>query len=308
METLGDKNLPKFCSKYCCEYCDYNTCKKSSYNSHLASERHKKRAFGDIGDKNSAKILPSDKKNVCEICKKTYMSRNGLWKHKQKCFVESESESDSESENNDKISEKELIMMLIKQNSLLIEQNASLVKNGVNNSNSHNTISNSNNKTFNLQFFLNETCKNAMNLTDFVNNIQLQLSDLEKMGEIGYVEGLSNIIINNLKDLDVTERPVHCADKKREVLYVKDEDKWEKENEEREKIRKAIKRISYKNCLLMNEFKELHPDCTNYHSKYGDQYNKMMYEAYGGKGDDEMEKENKIIRHIAKNVTIDKGD
>jgi len=199
-------------------------------------------------------------------------------------------------------------MMLIKQNSLLIEQNASLVKNGVNNSNSHNTISNSNNKTFNLQFFLNETCKNAMNLTDFVNNIQLQLCDLEKMGEIGYVEGLSNIIINNLKELDVTERPVHCADKKREVLYVKDEDKWEKENEEREKIRKAIKRISSKNCLLINQFKEIHPDCTKYHSKYGDQYNKMMYEAYGGKGDNDMEKENKIISHIAKNVTIDKAN
>jgi Txe/YoeB family toxin of Txe-Axe toxin-antitoxin module len=268
----------------------------------------------------------NEKKYICECCDKKFKDRTGLWRHKKKCFkpsemeeskleTESETESESESETETDFefeskdpTEKELIMMLIKQNSLLIEQNASLVKNGVNNSNSHNTISNSNNKTFNLQFFLNETCKNAMNLTDFVNNIQLQLSDLEKMGEIGYVEGLSNIIINNLKDLDVTERPVHCADKKREVLYVKDEDKWEKENEEREKIRKAIKRISYKNCLLMNQFKELHPDCTNYHSKYGDQYNKMMYEAYGGKGDDEMEKENKIIRHIAKNVTIDKGD
>ena len=196
--------------------------------------------------------------------------------------------------------------MLIKQNTQLIEQNASLVKNGINNTtNSHNTI---NNKTFNLQLFLNETCKDAMNLTDFVNSIQLQLSDLEKMGEVGYVEGISSIIIKNLKGLDVSQRPVHCADKKRDVLYIKEEDKWEKENEEKEKIRKAIKRISNKNCDLIYKYKELHPDCMDYHSKYGDIYNKMMYEAMGGKGEDDIEKENKIIRNISKTITIDKGD
>jgi len=304
METLGDKKMPKKCSKYHCEYCDYNTCKKSSYDAHLLTAIHKKRTIGDAGDTKYAKKMPSNK-NVCEICKKIYMSRNGLWKHKQKCFVE----SDSESENNDKISEKELIMMLIKQNTQLIEQNASLVKNGINNTETHtNSHNHSNNKTFNLQFFLNETCKDAMNLTDFVNSIQLQLSDLEKMGEIGYTQSLSNIILNNLNELDVTQRPVHCADKKREVLYIKDEDKWEKEQEDKKKIRKAIRRIADKNCFLLNEYKKLHPDCTEYHSKYGDKYNKMMYEAYGGKGDDETEKENKIIRNIVKNVTIDKGD
>jgi Txe/YoeB family toxin of Txe-Axe toxin-antitoxin module len=137
-----------------------------------------------------------------------------------------------------------------------------------------------------------------MNIMDFVDSIKLQLSDLENVGKLGYVEGISKIITTNLKALDVTQRPIHCADKKREVLYIKDEDKWEKENEEKEKIRKAIKRISFKNSLLVNQFKALHPDCADYHSKYGDQYNKLMYEAYGGQGDNEMEKENKIIRHI----------
>jgi len=299
METLGDKILPKFCSKYFCEYCDYTTSKKSSYTTHLLSAKHTKQVFGDAGDANSAKILLSVKKYTCEICKKIYMSRNGLWKHKQKCFVESVSESEEPTE-------KELIMMLIKQNTQLIEQNASLVKNGINNTTTNSHNNHSHNKTFNLQFFLNETCKDAMNLTDFVNSIQLQLSDLEKMGEIGYTQGLSNIIINNLNELDVTQRPVHCADKKREVLYIKDEDKWEKEEEDKKKIRKAIRRVANKNCNLLNEYKELHPDCIEYHSKYGDKYNKMMYEAYGGKGDDETDKENKIIRNIAKNVIIDK--
>ena len=308
METLGDIFMPKICHKFRCNYCDYNTSKKSSYDAHILSIKHKKHSLGDVGDKNSAKILPN--KYSCDSCNKQYMSRNGLWRHKKKCFQAEEVEefgSESESEKEEP-TEKELIMMLIKQNTQLIEQNASLVKNGINNSitttNSHNTI---NNKTFNLQFFLNETCKDAMNLTDFVNSIQFQLSDLEKMGEIGYVEGLSNIIIKNLKGLDVTQRPVHCADKKREVLYVKEEDKWEKENEEKDKIRKAIKRISNKNCLLINKFKELHPDCMEYNSKYGDQFNKMMYEAMGGKGDDDSEKENKIIKQISKNVSIDKN-
>jgi hypothetical protein len=249
----------------------------------------------------------NEKKYICECCEKKFKDRSGLWRHKKKCIQESESESETESEKEEP-TEKELIMMLIKQNTQLIEQNASLVKNGISNTittNSHNNTIN--NKTFNLQFFLNETCKDAMNLTDFVNSIQFQISDLEKMGEIGYVEGLSNIIIKNLKGLDVTQRPVHCADKKREVLYIKEEDKWEKENEEKEKLRKAIKRISNKNSNLLFKYKELHPDCMEYHSKYGDKYNKMMYEAYGGKGDDDTEKENKIIKQIAKNVSIDKN-
>jgi hypothetical protein len=245
------------------------------------------------------------KKYRCEICKKIYMSRNGLWKHKQKCFVESV-ENDKEHDENNDPTEKDLIMMLIKQNSLLIEQNSSLVKNSsTNNTNSYNN--HSYNKTFNLQLFLNETCKDAMNLTDFVNSIQLQLSDLEQMADIGYVEGLSNIIINNLNQLDVSQRPVHCADKKREVLYIRDDNKWEKENEDKKRIRNAIRRIAYKNSYLLGKFKDEYPDCMQYHSKHSDKFNKMVVEAYGGTGNNETEKENKIIRNIVKNITIDKG-
>jgi len=294
----ANKNMQNMHNKFYCEKCDYKCSKKFCWNQHILTSKHQNA---------NSKLMKANKEYACENCEKKFKHQSSCSRHKKKCFSpdksESESESDSEAE---EPTEKELILMLIKQNTQLIEQNAALVKNGINNTtNSHNTISN--NKTFNLQLFLNETCKDAMNLTDFVNSIQLQLSDLEKMGEVGYVEGISNIIINNLKGLDVTQRPVHCADKKREVLYIKDEDKWEKENEEKEKIRKAIKRISFKNSLLVNQFKALHPDCADYHSKYGDQYNKLMYEAYGGQGDNEMEKENKIIRHIAKNVTIDKN-
>lgn len=293
------KNMQNMQNIFYCKKCDYTCSKKFCWNQHLLTSKHTNA---------NSKLMKANKEYACENCEKKFKHQSSCSRHKKKCFQHEEIEESESESGSEEPTEKELIMMLIKQNSQLIEQNASLVKNGINNTittNSHNTI---HNKTFNLQFFLNETCKDAMNLTDFVNSIQLQLSDLEKMGEIGYVEGISNIIINSLKGLDVTQRPVHCADKKREVLYVKDEDKWEKENKEKDKIRKAIKRISNKNCDLLYKYKELHPDCMEYNSKYGDKYNKMMYEAMGGKGDDDSEKENKIIKQISKIVMIDKND
>jgi hypothetical protein len=145
-----------------------------------------------------------------------------------------------------------------------------------------------------------------MNIMDFVNSIQLQLSDLENVGKLGYVEGISNIITTNLKALDITQRPVHCTDNKREVLYVKDENKWEKEDEEKMKLRKAIKRIASKNLNLLPKFKEVHPDCSKASSRFSDQYNKIIVESCGGSGDNDFEKEDKIIKNISKMVTIDK--
>jgi len=182
-----------------------------------------------------------------------------------------------------------------------------VLENGViNNSNGNNNTNHSHNKTFNLQFFLNETCKDAMNIMDFVDSIKLQLSDLENVGKVGYVEGISNIIVKNLNDLDVTERPIHCTDKKRETLYIKDEDKWEKEDEEKKKIKTVIKKVANKNIRLIQQFKEVHPDCGKSTSKYSDQYDKIIVEAMGGSGNNDSEKEEKIIQKISKNVTIDK--
>jgi hypothetical protein len=141
-----------------------------------------------------------------------------------------------------------------------------------------------------------------MNIMDFVDSIKLQLKDLEKVGEIGYVEGISNIITTNLNALDVTQRPIHCTDKKRETLYIKDEDKWEKENEEKKKLRKAIKKVATKNIMLLQKFKEAHPDCIKSASKFSDQYNKIIIESM----DTDKENEAKIIKNITQNVTIDK--
>jgi hypothetical protein len=147
-----------------------------------------------------------------------------------------------------------------------------------------------------------------MNIMDFVETVKLQLSDLEKVGEIGYVDGISNIIVENLNALDETKRPVHCTDTKREVLYIKDDNKWEKEDEDKNKLRKVIKKIAYKNQRLLPEFKKEHPDCGKYHSKYSDQYNKLIVESMGGSGNNDIEKEDKIIKKIAKEVTINKSN
>ena len=201
-------------------------------------------------------------------------------------------------------------MLIVKQNTELIKENnefknmmMEVIKNGTHNNN--NNTNNSHNKAFNLQFFLNETCKDAMNITDFVESIKLQLSDLENVAEVGYVEGISNIIVKNLKKLDVTQRPVHCTDKKRETMYVKDEDTWEKD-EENKQMHKVVKKVTDKNARLILKYKEAHPDCMTYHSRFNDKYNKIIVESMGGSGDNMFEKEEKIIGRVSKEVTVDK--
>jgi Flp pilus assembly protein TadG len=149
-----------------------------------------------------------------------------------------------------------------------------LVSNTINQNNSHN-------KTFNLQFFLNETCKDAMNISEFIENISLQLSDLENIGKMGYIEGISNIIIQNLRALDVEKRPVHCSDVKREIMYVKDEDKWEKENEGKQKIKQVISAVASKNRNLLPEYKKKYPQCMDPQSKKSDEYNHLIMESLG---------------------------
>jgi len=204
-------------------------------------------------------------------------------------------------------------MYLIKENTefknMLMEQQNMVLKvleNGTNNHINNTNVQSNNNKTFNLQFFLNETCKDAMNIMDFVDSIKLQLTDLERIGEVGFVEGISNIITTNLKALDISQRPIHCTDKKRETIYIKDENKWEKEDDNKTKLRKAIKRVANKNIKLLPQYREKHPDYGDAESKISDKYSKMVIEAMGGDGKNDTEKEDKIIHNISKNVIVEK--
>jgi hypothetical protein len=298
METKSSQKFPRFS----CDCCGIKTNNKKDYTNHLLTAKHLKltkvnEMVTEISQISQNHQMHNDKNFICEICEKVYKSRVGLWKHKKTCFYEDKPEIPTPIS-----SDKDLIMMLVKQNTELME----ILKNGTNNTTNTNTNCMNNNKTFNLQFFLNETCKDAMNITDFVESIKIQLCDLEKLGEVGYIEGLSNIITSNLKVMDVTERPVHCTDKKRETIYIKDDNKWEKEDDNKTKLRKAIKKIASKNYKLLPAYREKYPGCQYAESKYGDKYNKMMIEVYGGEGNNDTEKEDKIIRNISKNVVIQK--
>ena len=311
---FSNEILPKFCFNFYCEKCDYGTAKKSSYDDHLISTKHKKSMV-------SNEILPEFcSKFVCQKCSKNYKDNSGLWRHKKKCLLEEEKEEKEEKEestNNNEISQ-ELILNVLQQNKelqkLLIEQNKQnhelqnkvieICKN-TSVTNSHNiTNTNSHNKAFNLNFFLNETCKNAMNITDFVDSIKLQLSDLESVGKIGYIEGLSKIIIKNLNAMDVTERPVHCSDSKRETMYVKDEDKWEKEDENNQKVLQAIEDIANKNSKMVKEWKNKNPECASSKSFKADVYSHIMIEAVCSNNDTNNKK---VLKKLIKDVTIDKS-
>jgi hypothetical protein len=300
----------KSSKKFHCDICDYNTSRKSQWERHILTGKHKKETL----ELHLDDVLVPQHMYICD-CGNQYKGRQGLWKHKKICEQKKSSESSAPEEKTNEIKLlTNLVLDVVKQNKELTQQNSELTnkivdicKTGQTNNSITNSNINSHNKTFNLNVFLNETCKDAMNITDFVDSLKLQLSDLESVGRLGYVEGISNIIVKNLKQMDVHKRPVHCSDSKREVMYIKDEDKWEKENEEKKKLRKVIKRVADKNARLLPEFKKEHPDCIKASSKFSDQYNKLIVESMGGSGNNDSEKEDKIIKKIAKEVIIDKS-
>ena len=276
--------LAKNSNIFFCKFCNYTTCKNYNYKLHINSNKHK-------NNENNVFLAKTNKNYVCTVCNKSYNDRAGLWRHKKKCI------GNQTNTTQNIIDKDDLIIQLLKQNAKLME----ILENGTMN-HSNNTTTNSHNKAFNLQFFLNETCKNAMNITDFVESIKLQLSDFMSMGDVGFVEGISNIIVKNLNSLDETIRPIHCTDQKRETFYVKDENKWEKEEEDKKRIKKMIRGIAYKNEKLIKVYKETYPDYNNPESRRSDQYSKIMIEAM----DSRNESREKIIKNISKVTTVSK--
>jgi hypothetical protein len=289
--------MPKNAIIFNCEKCNFKCSKKSNYVAHLATLKHKNWTFlNEFEQKNAERYF-------CKWCDKTYNGRSGLWYHEKICMSRNVQNVNPLQETNP-LNETNIILTLLHQNNQLQNKILEICREQHNVTNINNI--NSHNKTFNLNVFLNETCKDAMNITEFVDSLKLQLSDLENVGRLGYVEGISNIIVQNLNSLDETKRPIHCTDKKREVLYVKDEDRWGKENNENKKIRKAIQTIANKNTRLLPEYKTKHVNINNKNDISNDQYNKLLIEVMGGPGDNDKEKENKIIKKIVKNVMIDK--
>ena len=312
-------------AKFNCEKCNFMCSKKSNYEKHLRTQKHNN--LTNLTEKKQK--MPQ---HMCDNCNKEYKSREGLWYHKKKCLVKNTNNNKNETNETNKtnktnetnetneniiISElihdnidfKKMVLDVIKNNNELQKQNQDMHKQMVemckyssySNSVNNNTI-NSHNKTFNLQVFLNEDCKDAMNLSEFVNSLQLQLSDLDNMGKLGYTEGISKIIINEMNDLEQTKRPVHCSDIKRETLYVKDEDKWEKEQPDHPKLNKAIRKIEQKNFRLMGEWQAEHPTYMESTSEENNEFLKLISQTVNGTQDNI----NKVVKKIAKEVIIEK--
>jgi hypothetical protein len=310
---------PKTAKYFNCEICIFKCSKLSDWSRHISTSKHLNR----IKLNNLEQEHTQTDKFICKICYKSYKARNSLWYHEQKCKpIETPVENIETiimdpSSNEIKILTT-LVLELVKNNTELQKQTTELQKQnqdfqkqmidvcqkiqpGNTNINSNNNTNN-NNKTFNLQFFLNEECKDAMNMSEFINSIELKLSDLENIGKLGYVQGMSNIIIKELNATDMYKRPVHCSDAKRETLYVKEENKWEKEGPDNNKMIKAVHGVDKKNYLMLNKWKESHPKYLDGQSNQCDEYMKLMSKIMDG----DKENINKVIKRIAKEVVIDK--
>jgi len=292
--------MPENADKFICERCDFKCCKKSNYDKHILTLKHKNNDNGL--QKNAEKML--GKKYKCN-CGKEYVHRQGLYAHKKICITQ-----EIQGEQNDNIIElfikensdfKSLMFEMMKNNTNLQSQMLELCKNS--NHTTHNN--NSHNKTFNMQFFLNEQCKDAMNITEFVDSFQLQFSDLERVGQLGYVDGISDIIIKKLNEMDIYKRPIHCSDTKRDIMYVRAENVWEKETNSYDRLRLLVRQVTHKNIKLIPLWAETHPQAKDHQHPLNDNYLSMVSQAMGGRTNLE-ESENKIIRKIAKTVYIDK--
>jgi hypothetical protein len=297
---MATEKTKKYDAKYCCKKCDFYSSKKTDYTRHLATQKHN---FSVLTTQNNEKTTIHITYE-CQLCSKYFNDRSGLWRHKKKCIgTETLVEANVMLQYQQKIDKlTDVVLDIVNKNSELTKQICELSsKPNINVSN------NNNNKTFNLNVFLNEECKNALNIRDFVESIQIQLSDLENTGQVGYVEGISQIFINNLSKLNNHERPIHCSDYKREVLYIKNENKWIKETEDKQTIKNAIKQVANKNIKQIKNWQEKYPEYNNPDSKQNDKYMKIVLNSMSGSTEEEQKNNiNKIIKNVAKEVIIEK--
>lgn len=329
LETEKSQKIPK---EFVCIHCDYSTSSKKDYSKHLTTRKH---SLSVDGNQMETKKIPKSQKSQngfnCDHCGRSYNARSGLWKHNKLC-VGFEKKQQPESikpilESSPNL-DKDMFMEIMKQNkelqNLLVEQNKE-AQNVLKEQNNklmeelkqsrqiqNNTITNSNNNnnsnnSFNLNFFLNEQCKNAVNLMDFIDSLKVGIKDLERTGRVGYVEGISQIFLDGLRELDVYSRPIHCTDLKRETVYVKNENKWEKENEEKSRLKNAVKKIATKNLKQLSNWEKENPEFSNSDSKESEQYLVISKRSLGGFDEEEDEKyKDNILKNVLKQVVLEK--
>ena len=300
--------------KYECIKCNYITVNKKDYNKHLTTRKH----IMEINGNKMEIIYPR-----CNICSKVFKSSSGLWKHKQKCSPLSNDVTDNTVDNNNNDTIVQTMMQLIKQNQellvsnqqfkeLIVEQQhenkklqSQLIEAVKDNGNTYNTTNN--NQKFNLNFFLNTTCKDAMNMSDFIENMEINFKDIENIGKNGYVTGMTEMILSRIKELDVTKRPLHCTDLKRETMYIKDNDEWSKDTPENTKLHKMIGYVAKRNYATIPLWRETYPECQNWNDPKYEFCVDMMRNILGDVGENQIRMDNKIIKNLSRHIVIDKN-
>tara|TARA_Y100000816_G_scaffold90258_1_gene62298 strand:- start:2140 stop:3063 length:924 start_codon:yes stop_codon:yes gene_type:complete len=304
MDNLDNISNKKNAKKYTCEKCNFTCSKLSNFNAHLATSKHKRIISGEEKmPKNALTVY------VCD-CGSSYKYMSGLCKHRNKCYFinkkeneknekKEENEENEEEILNDDINYKDLLLKAMNQ---LQDQQEELKRKDeimekmidkMGTTTNNNIINNTNNNILNIQLFLNETCKDALNIMDFVDSLQLQLHDLENTGKLGFVEGTTKIFLDGLKQLDIRQRPIHCTDLKKETVYIKDDDEW-KEDVAKEKIKMAIDEVNDKNLKQMANWIEENPNKS-------DELELIVQNIANPDIDKES---NKIIKNISKQVII----
>tara|TARA_B100001057_G_scaffold498707_1_gene606674 strand:- start:525 stop:1493 length:969 start_codon:yes stop_codon:yes gene_type:complete len=322
MEKMLYKNSPKIRQDFFCEKCDYICSKKSDYKKHIESKKH-----------NAIKCYTNATSKfanfVCS-CGKQYKHSSSFYRHKSICkFIEDNADKeDNMSTDYDTNS----IVHLLKQNKefkdLLIEQNKMMVNQQTENQNlqkqlievvkdngkiinntTNNTMNNTtnNNQKFNLNFFLNTTCKDAMNMSEFIENINIEFQDIEDIGRNGYVTGMTKMILSRIKDMDVTKRPLHCTDLKRETMYIKDNNEWSKDTPENAKLKKMITIVAKQNYKTIPLWREKYPECQDWNNPKYDFSIDMMRNILGELGDEQIRLDNKIIKNLSKHVLVERN-
>jgi hypothetical protein len=308
--------------KYYCKTCDFESRWKSDWIRHLGTSKHlnqpKSTVVNNISTEETIKTSVNNSTFVCKNCSKSYKDRSGLWRHSKLCketapnnehIIQEQIETNLPQPN---LETTEVIMAVLKDNkelkSMLAEQNNKILelisaKNTITNNITNKTVNNQ----FNLNVFLNETCRDAMNINEFIENIQIQTKELENVGNNGYVTGITDIILSRLKQLDVSKRPLHCTDIKRETLYIKDQNEWNRDTEEKTKIKTMITKVAKKNLKQIPVWREQNPECQQPENEKYDFCIKMMRNSLGEIGDEQIKLDEKIIKNIAKQVIVDKN-
>jgi hypothetical protein len=315
---MTTKNIQKSPYKFICEKCNYKCNKKSEFSKHLNTAKHNKTTNDNTENLQCY---------ICSNCNKNYSDRVSLWRHRQKCRNIDDHENDSI--NGDLITKlllqnQELLVSNQQFKELMVEQSKQLqeqqtenkklqsqlieaVKDTGNIYNSNNNTINSNNQKFNLNFFLNTTCKDAMNMSDFIENMEIDFKDIENIGRNGYVSGMTEMILSRIKELDVTKRPLHCTDLKRETMYIKDNDEWCKDTPENTKLRKTIGYVAKRNYATIPLWREKYPECQNWNDPKYDFCVDMMRNILGDIGEKQTRLDNKVIKNLSKHIVVDKN-